>query len=171
MWVFQVFPMPDHTRRRCDQACEGSTPAQNRIGVYCTPFKLARSFAGLRCCAHTHTLTCVRNNNNTQHTTRLNQVAFPFLRDHFRSRAKWSTCRCMSNTLVPRVRRERRMRSFWRHEQMAIQMVLASVQHTRTAPHGDRRQPTRTRGGGQSHEMKYTAKFRRTPLVFRWRRH
>ena len=28
-----------------------------------------------------------------------------------------------------RVRRERKMRSFWRHEQMAIQMVLASVQH------------------------------------------
>ena len=36
-----------------------------------------------------------------------------------------------------RVRRERRMRSFWRHEQMAIQMVLASVQHhSHGAPRG-----------------------------------
>ena len=25
--------MPDHTRRRCDQAYEGSTPAQDRTGV------------------------------------------------------------------------------------------------------------------------------------------
>ena len=40
-------------------------------------------------------------------------------------------------------------------------MVLASVQH-----HGALRgqtTATRTRGGGESHEMKYTAKFRKTP--------
>ena len=30
---FSGIVMPDHTRRRCDQAYEGSTPAQNRIGV------------------------------------------------------------------------------------------------------------------------------------------
>ena len=29
---FSGIPFPDHTRRRCDQAYEGSTPAQNRIG-------------------------------------------------------------------------------------------------------------------------------------------
>ena len=29
---FSGITMPDHTRRRCDQAYEGSTPAQNRIG-------------------------------------------------------------------------------------------------------------------------------------------
>ena len=62
-----------------------------------------------------------------------------------------------------RVRGERRMRSFWRHEQMAIQMVLASVQHhSQGAPRGQTT-ATKTRGEGESHEMKYTAKFRRTP--------
>ena len=33
MWIFLGVTMPDHTRRRCDQAYEGSTPAHNRIGV------------------------------------------------------------------------------------------------------------------------------------------
>ena len=47
-----------------------------------------------------------------------------------------------------RVRRERKMRSFWRHEQMAIQMVLASVQHH---SHGVlRNQRTATRTGGEA---------------------
>ena len=31
--LFMYFHAPDHTRRRCDQAHEGSTSAQNRIGV------------------------------------------------------------------------------------------------------------------------------------------
>ena len=55
------------------------------------------------------------------------------------------------------------MRSIWRHEQMAIHMVLASVQHhSHGAPRGQTT-ATRTRGAGESHEMKYTAKFRETP--------
>ena len=50
-----------------------------------------------------------------------------------------------------RVRRERRVRSFWRHEQMAIQMVLAAVQHH---SHGVlRNQRTATRTGGEAREV------------------
>ena len=50
-----------------------------------------------------------------------------------------------------RVRRERKMRSFWRHEQMAIQMVLASVQHH---SHGvPRNQRTATRTGGEARNV------------------
>ena len=69
-----------------------------------------------------------------------------------------------------RVRRERKLRSFWRHEQMAIQMVLASVQHhsfgkvgtTHAALRGQK-QGTRT-VQGEEHELYHTAKFRTTPL-------
>ena len=55
-----------------------------------------------------------------------------------------------------RVRRERRMRSFRRHEQMAIQMVLATtVQHH---SHGVlRNQRTATRTGEWGREMNFTA--------------
>ena len=50
-----------------------------------------------------------------------------------------------------RVRRERKMRSFWRHEQMAIQMVLASVQnHSHGVP---RNQRTATRTGGEARDV------------------
>ena len=56
-------------------------------------------------------------------------------------------------------RRERRMRSFWRHEQMA---VLATVQHH---SHGvPRNQKTATRTGEGGNEMHYTAEFWETPL-------
>ena len=69
-----------------------------------------------------------------------------------------------------RVRRERKLRSFWRHEQMAIQMVLASVQHhsfgkvgtTHAALRGQK-QGTRT-VQGEEHVLYHTAKFRTTPL-------
>ena len=47
-----------------------------------------------------------------------------------------------------RVRRERKMRSFWRHEQMAIQMVLASVQHHSHGVLLNQRTATRTGGRG-----------------------
>ena len=69
-----------------------------------------------------------------------------------------------------RVRRERKLRSFWRHEQMAIQMVLASVQHhsfgkvgTSHAALRGQKQGTRT-VQGEEHELYHTAKFRTTPL-------
>ena len=46
------------------------------------------------------------------------------------------------------VRRECRMRSFWRHEQMAIQMVLTSVQHhSHGAPRSWNTATTARRGG------------------------
>ena len=58
-----------------------------------------------------------------------------------------------------RVRRERKMRSSWRHEQMAIQMVLAfgatPLERRSTEPedsHQDR---------GERHELYYTAEFRK----------
>ena len=67
-------------------------------------------------------------------------------------------------------RRERRLRSFWRHEQMAVQMVLATVTHhsfgkvgtAHAAPRGQK-QGTRT-VKGEEHELYHTAKFRTTPL-------
>ena len=43
-----------------------------------------------------------------------------------------------------RVRRERKMPSFWRHEQTAIQMVLASVQHHSHGVLRNQRKATRT---------------------------
>ena len=50
-----------------------------------------------------------------------------------------------------RVRRECKLRSFWRHEQMAIQMVLASVQHH---SHGvPRNQRTATRTGREARDV------------------
>ena len=69
-----------------------------------------------------------------------------------------------------RRRRERRLRSFWRHEQMAVQMVLATVTHhsfgkvgtTHAALRGQK-QGTRT-VQGEEHELYHTAKFRTTPL-------
>ena len=67
-------------------------------------------------------------------------------------------------------RRERRLRSFWRHEQMAIQMVLATVTHhsfgkvgTARAALRGQKQGTRT-VQGEEHELHHTAKFRTTPL-------
>ena len=67
-------------------------------------------------------------------------------------------------------RRERRLRSFWRHEQMAVQMVLATVTHhsfgkvgTAHAALRGQKQGTRT-VQGEEHELYHTAKFRTTPL-------
>ena len=72
---------------------------------------------------------------STTTTTRLNQVAFPFCRDQLRSRAQWLTCRCSGEHAgAARVR--------W--EQMAIQMVLASVR---------RNQRTATRTGGEARDV------------------
>ena len=69
-----------------------------------------------------------------------------------------------------RRRRERRLRSFWRHEQMAVQMVLATVTHhsfgkvgTTHAARRGQKQGTRT-VQGEEHELYHTAKFRTTPL-------
>ena len=55
-----------------------------------------------------------------------------------------------------RRRRERRLRSFLRHERMAVAMALAESTH-----HSAQRQKTARAGEGES-EMKYTAEDRRT---------
>ena len=68
-----------------------------------------------------------------------------------------------------RRRRDRRLRSFWRHEQMAVQMVLATVTHhsfgkvgtTHAALWGQKQGRTVQ---GEEHELHHTAKFRTTPL-------
>ena len=61
-----------------------------------------------------------------------------------------------------RVRRERKLRSFWRHEQMAIQMVLASVQHH---SHGVlRNQRTATRTGREARDAPLPQGGRPAPL-------
>ena len=123
---------------------------------------------------HNKTTTQQQQHNNntttTTTTTRLNQVAFFFF---VRPVSVESPVVDMpvhgEHAGAPRVRRERRMRSFWRHEQMAIQMVLASVQHhsydrvhTEGGAPRSQNTATRARGGGESREMKYTAMFRKT---------
>ena len=71
---------------------------------------------------------------------------------------------------VARRRRERRMRSWFRHEQQSIRMALATVlHHSYDRVHAEYGAPrsqntaTRARGGGESDEKKYTAMFRKTP--------
>ena len=66
-------------------------------------------------------------------------------------------------------RRQRRLRSMLRHEQQSIRMALATVMHHSYKVHTEYGAPrsqntaTRARGGGEVDEMKYTAKFRKTP--------
>ena len=57
-----------------------------------------------------------------------------------------------------RRRRERRLRQHWRHEQLTLQMLLATYQH-HAAPRGQ----TTARSGEWGSELNYTATFRRTP--------
>ena len=71
---------------------------------------------------------------------------------------------------VARRRRERRMRSWFRHEQQSIRMALATVLHhsydrvhTEYGAPRSQNTATRARGGGESDEKKYTAMFRKTP--------
>ena len=71
---------------------------------------------------------------------------------------------------VARRRRERRMRSWFHHEQQSIRMSQATVLHhsydrAHTEHGAPRSQNTATRAleGGESDEKKYTAKFRKTP--------
>ena len=66
--------------------------------------------------------------------------------------------------------RQRRMRSWFRHEQQSIRMALATVLHhsydrVHTEYGAPRSQNTVTRatGGGESYETKYTATIRKTP--------
>ena len=67
-------------------------------------------------------------------------------------------------------RRERRMRSWFRHEQQSIRMPLATVlHHLHDRVHTEYGAPrsqttaTRVRGGGESNETKYSAQIRKTP--------
>ena len=93
----------------------------------------------------------------TTTTTRLNQVAFPSC-DQFRSRAQWSTCRCMANTLVPHVCGESARcarsgaTSRWRSR-----FSFLRCNTIRTAFYGTRGQPPEP---GERHELFYTAMFR-----------
>ena len=57
-------------------------------------------------------------------------------------------------------RKQRRLRSWWRHEQQSIAAALATYFH-HSALRGQK--TARARGGGEVDEMKYTAKFRKTP--------
>ena len=57
-----------------------------------------------------------------------------------------------------RRRRERRLRSWLKHERMTVAMALAEMKH-HTAPRG----PKMARAGEEESETKYTAKFRTTP--------
>ena len=57
-------------------------------------------------------------------------------------------------------RKQRRLRSWWRHEQQSIAAALATYSH-HSALRGQK--TARARGGGEVDEMKYTAKFRKTP--------
>ena len=69
-----------------------------------------------------------------------------------------------------RRRRERRMRSWFRHEQHSVLMaLLTAAHHSFDRAHVENGAPrsqstaTRARGGRERHEQKYTAKFRKTP--------
>ena len=56
-------------------------------------------------------------------------------------------------------RRQRRLRMHWRHEQLTLQMLLATYEHHARSTGTEQGQE---RGGG--HEMYYTAAFRNIPL-------
>ena len=67
-------------------------------------------------------------------------------------------------------RREWRMRSWFRHEQQSTRMALATVLHhsydrvhTEYGAPRSQNTATRARGGGESDEVKYTAKIQKTP--------
>ena len=67
-----------------------------------------------------------------------------------------------------RRRRQRRIRSFWRHEQMAVQMVLATASHHSFdrvhAEYGaPRSQTIATKTGEEGHEARYLAPRRQKP--------
>ena len=72
-------------------------------------------------------------------------------------------------TRSARRRRERRLRSWLRHEQQSIAAVLATVTHhsfgkVGTASGVLRNQKTATRtGNGEEYETNFTAKIRKTP--------
>ena len=61
-------------------------------------------------------------------------------------------------TRSARRRRVRRLRQHWRHEQLTLQMLLATYQH-HAAPRGQ----TTARSGEWESELNYTATIRRTP--------
>ena len=56
-------------------------------------------------------------------------------------------------------RKKRRLRSWWRHEQQSIAAALATSLH-----HSSRGQ-RKAKAGEEESEKKYTAKFRKTPLL------
>ena len=73
------------------------------------------------------------------------------------------------STRSARRRRERRLRSWLRHEQQSIAAVLATVTHHSFSKVGTasgvlRNQKTTTRtGNGEEYETHFTAKIRKTP--------
>ena len=106
---------------------------------------------------HHHNLN-LNNHNNT----RLNQVC-PFLvSPSFVPLAvdimDVDSAAGRGGTGSARRRRERQLRQHWRHEQLTLQMLLATYQH-HAAPRGQ----TTARSGEWGSELNYTATIRRTP--------
>ena len=79
-----------------------------------------------------------------------------------------SRCEADGGTRSARRRRERRLRSWLRHEQQSIAAVLATVTHhsgkvgTACGVLRDQKTATRT-GHGEEYETHFTAKIRKTP--------
>ena len=66
------------------------------------------------------------------------------------------------STGAARRRRERRLRMHWRHEQLTLRMVLATMEHHSNGALREQTTATRTREG--ENETHYTAEIRRNPL-------
>ena len=103
-----------------------------------------------------------QNNNNNNNNNRPNQVC-PFLvSPSFVPLAvdimDVDSAAGRGGTGSARRRRERGLRQHWRHEQLTLQMLLATYQH-HAAPRGQ----TTARSGEWGSELNYTATIRTTP--------
>ena len=126
-----------------------------------------RNYHNCHSCHSCHIYHNYRNFHHYQnYHNHKNQVAFPFCEAKV-GPSPGSTRRRTPNTPVqPGRRRGRRMRSFWRREQMAIQMGLR-CRITRLAGCTPRAAPCGARGqppGQGERSTHYTAKFPNTPL-------
>ena len=119
-------------------------------------FRFARFFISGSLCMRTHVILRL----GTTTTTRPRQVGDPcfFMRVvHFMAESSWQPV--MS---AAQLRRQRRLRSWWRHEQQSIAAALATFQH-----HSALRGQKMARAGEEESELRYTAKVRKTPLPSR----
>ena len=93
-----------------------------------------------------------QNNNNNNNKASIPRVPFFFVAP-FTMDPSWQPVMSAAQR-----RKQRRLRSWWRHEQQSIAAALATFTH-----HSALRGQKTARAGEEESETKYTAKFRTTP--------